>query len=283
MVEPASEINLSLDIEVRLNLLFHTSRLIHVDFQEAVIIHEYNSCMSRNLIETKSFQKLSMAVLDYENGVVIVGPKGVGKTSSLFYLLHKLRGKKKDSIILWLSSEMLGWINEDWNAYAKSCLKEGKELPCFKSWSIINLSLLFPSFHVQLERELINTMDWNQKVEKVLFKILLRVTSKEFYLLMDEGSSMTYEKVKTFYDIAAIGIRNGKKVILATSSGRRWLAHKNLHILAASVHSRLKQLTILPFTLEEAKQFLTSSGVNMKFFNDIVKVAGTSPLMLQLL
>ena len=71
-----------------------------------------------------------MEALDCKVGILLVGPKGVGKSTFLYYILSILRGKKVNSTILWLSSRKLCSHDEDWNEYAMSNLMgKGKELP----------------------------------------------------------------------------------------------------------------------------------------------------------
>ena len=71
---------------------------------------------------------------------------------------------------------------------------------------------------------------WNQKGKDTLFEILHCVKGKEFYLLLDEGGSMT-KKTTKIYDLAKVGINNKKKVILAT----RWQKPRVLMCLCCLV------------------------------------------------
>jgi len=138
---------------------------------------------------------------------------------------------------------------------------------------------LFPSFHVQLERELSDRINWNDNVENIVEEMVSEIKGEKFYLLVDEGSDMSLDQLNLFYQIVNCCISFKKKVVVATSSGRRWLAPKNVRRRVSAAHALLENITMLPFTIDEAKLFL--SGIDMKFFKDIVKYAGTNPFMLR--
>ena len=81
-----------------------------------------------NVVERRCFKELLDTVLHSEKVFAIVGPKGVGKTTSLLYLLFKLREEKPNSVLMWLPPNILGSCSKSWMDYAKSCLKkEGKK------------------------------------------------------------------------------------------------------------------------------------------------------------
>ena len=67
----------------------------------------------------KVYEKIFTEALNCDKVVLIVWPKWAQKSSSLHYLLSKLRKEKADSTILWLSSGKLGSHDEDWNKYAR--------------------------------------------------------------------------------------------------------------------------------------------------------------------
>ena len=59
------------------------------------------------------------------SGISIVGPKGVGKTTSLYYMLHKLRKEHKNSVVIFANGLHIS-SSKKWKDYAKKVLPEGK-------------------------------------------------------------------------------------------------------------------------------------------------------------
>ena len=137
--------------------------------------------------------------------------------------------------------------------------------------------LFFP-FDVQFGDELITTIDWDQTVEDVVVDIL-NVKNDEFYLFIDEAGDMN-TGLRGIYKIVNACIETKKKVILATTSGWRWFSSKNDYFLVDGCLSALIEFTILPFTIDEAKDYFGDT-IDLNFFADIVNHAELSPIMLR--
>ena len=115
------------------------------------------------------------------------------------------------------------------------------------------------SCYVRLEGIQIQEIDWNKTVECILIMILERVKSKECYLLLDEDTNMTDEKLEIFYRVTMIGISCQWKV---PSVAQKWLLDKNLYLQVTLVHDELEKFTVLFFTSEEAYLYLKSAHVD---------------------
>ncbi len=124
-------------------------------------------------------------------------------------------------------------------------------------------------------------INWNQSVELVMTDISLKVQGKELYLFMDEGSEATPYQLLKFYSVAKDCIRKEWRVTFASSSGCRFQADKTVCNAAANLLEHFHTREILPFTIKEAYQFLTSHQVNQKWHEEIVFSAGTVPMMLK--
>lgn len=111
--------------------------------------------------------------------------------------------------------------------------------------------------------------------------ISLKVQGKELYLFMDEGSEATPYQLLKFYSVAKDCIRKEWRVTFASSSGCRFQADKTVCNAAANLLEHFHTREILPFTIKEAYQFLTSHQVNQKWHEEIVFSAGTVPMMLK--
>ena len=79
-----------------------------------------------------------------------------------------------------------------------------------------------------LEEITVEEVNWDKPVEDSLRSILMMRSKSDCYLLLDEGSAMTAEKVKCFYDLVHLGYNCGWKVIIASTSGANLLENKTL-------------------------------------------------------
>lgn len=63
--------------------------------------HEKEWC-----IETESMSSLFTDVLESEKGISTTGPKGVGKSTALIYVISK-RIKMEDTVCIWMTLELM--------------------------------------------------------------------------------------------------------------------------------------------------------------------------------
>ena len=173
-------------------------------------------------------------------GLMIAGPKGVGKTTSLYYLFHRLR--ETGALIVLSSASVMRTPSNRLKYHLENVLKEGKY---YVIQMIVNYCI-----SVTDNAELLEKCNWNKNVEDNL-KMIIGSSSpeKKRYLLLDAGILSDREKMESLYSLAKWGVMKGWIVVLATSSGQGWTASiKNQNTMAelmCIVHTQLSKVEIL--------------------------------------
>ena len=136
---------------------------------------------------------------------MIAGPEGVGKTTSLYYLLHKLR-EPKDALVVWSSASVMRTLSTELKYHLDNILEPGKIVCYSNHCQLLSLCCLPCVSCTQNNAELLEKCDWNKNMEDNLKMIIKSESMKKHYLLLDAGCSSNKEKMESLYSLAQLGI-----------------------------------------------------------------------------
>ena len=85
-----------------------------------------SSTLQLELVDTESLIRVYQAAVNSEKGILIGGPKGVGKSTSLLYVFHKLTEDHPNALMMLAFAETLTFSCNDWKSFAKELLSHSR-------------------------------------------------------------------------------------------------------------------------------------------------------------